>query len=98
MVVCVAEGSHVAVADEETVDSSVEQDVVKEAVAEGEDEDGAADTHHCDELHQAVGEGEYFEETAEHAEVDHDEGQTVDDGELADLKIGLSCVIAGAPW
>jgi hypothetical protein len=98
VVVAVFERRHVAVADEEAVEAAVDDDVVGEVVAEGEDEHGHADARHCDDAGHPIGEGDELEVAGEDADVGEDHCEGEDDGEVADGEGSSTCVGGEGPW
>ena len=92
MIVTVLQGRHVAVANEESVEYAVDDDVECEVGGEGEGEHGQGDAKDGDEAGDAVGEGDLREVAAEHAEVGEDDSQSEDDGQIADGEGSIACV------
>jgi hypothetical protein len=94
----IAKRGKVSVADEEAIGDAVKEDEEGEVMTEGEDECGETDAEDGDKGDDAVGEGECLEVAAEHADVGHDDGEGVDDRQLADVEAGLPWINPRVPW
>ena len=90
VLIAVFDGCEVSVPDEHAEHDAVEQEVVPEGVAEGDEEDSQADAEDGDEGDDAVGELQLRDVVDGHAEVEHDDR----DGQQQGHGVGGDVVVA----
>jgi len=89
---------HIAIADKEAIDEAVEKDKQGEGFAKGQYESGNSNTQDCNQGDNSVSKSESFEIAEKHANIGEDNGDGVDDRQLANAEVGLSWVDIYVPW